>query len=244
METEKIIYGRKPVLEYLKSATAGSGAQLFVYQNAHGKIIDVIIGEAKRKKIAVAFRDKDFFRGISGSSDHQGMALRLDSPRARDDDRDLLEHAALVKGVLVLLDEITDPHNAGSIIRTAEALGCHGVLMTKSNSPGINATVVKASAGATAHIGIGTVTNITGFLEGAKKNGFWIIGTGEEGEKSPADTAGFRPAIVIIGSEGKGMRRVVEEHCDFMVRIPLRGKVQSLNASVAAGIVLYEMMKQ
>ena len=244
MEAKEIIYGRKPVLEYMKTAAPGSGGELFVSRNAHGKIIDILLNEAKAKKIPVSYRDKDFFKNISSSSEHQGIALRITASRKKNDDQDIVTWAAENKGVLVLLDEITDPHNVGSIIRTAEALGCGGIILTKSNSPGINPTVIKSSAGATAHMPVQSISNISGFLEGAKKSGFWIIGTSDHGDKNPWEIGGYRPAIIIIGSEGTGMRRIVEEQCDYIVKIPLRGKVSSLNASVAAGIILYEAMKK
>lgn len=244
MENKEIIYGRKPVLEYLKNAQPGSGAELCIFKNAHGKIIDILISEAKAKKITITYHDKGFFQNLTSSSEHQGIVLKFRTPQIKSGDSDIMGLAAGKKGVIVFLDEITDPHNVGSIIRSAEALGCSGIIITKTNSPGINPTVVKASAGATAHMPVQSITNVTGFLENAKKSGFWIIGTSDHGDKTPGDIAGYRPAIIIIGSEGKGMRRIVEEHCDFIVQIPLTGKVSSLNASVAAGIVIYESMKK
>ncbi len=243
METEEIIYGRRSVLEYIRKQGDGAPGELYVYKNAHGKIIDEITGEARKKKITISYRDKDFFSSLCRSSEHQGIALRPARGGEKTGSGDMLETAAKNRGVLIFLDEITDPHNVGSIIRSAEAMGCGGIILTKSNSPGITPAVIKASAGATAHMGVLTVTNISGFLEGAKKKGFWIIGTGGDGGKSPGEISGYRPAIVIIGSEGKGMRKIVSSLCDITVGIPLTGRVESLNASVAAGIVIYEIMK-
>ena len=142
------------------------------------------------------------------------------------------------------LDRISDPHNVGSIIRSAEALGASGVALSRAHSAEVTPVVVKASAGATAHLPVLTVSNVAQFLERAKARGFWIIGASGEGESSPEDVAEVRPAVLVIGSEGEGMRRLTEHKCDYMVRIPLRGTIASLNASVAAGIILYELLKR
>ncbi|MBN2158713.1 MAG: 23S rRNA (guanosine(2251)-2'-O)-methyltransferase RlmB [Spirochaetes bacterium] len=245
MEDKGLIYGRNPVLEYLNGAEPGSPLELYIAEHSHGKIIDIITGTARTKKIAVRRMDKDFFTRLGPSSRHQGVALRL-PPDARESaagSGQILERTAADRGVLVLLDQVTDPQNAGSIIRTAEALGCCGVVIPKSHAAGITPAVIKASAGATAHIAIVTVSNIASFLEGAKKQGFWIIGTSDHGEDALPRLREYRPAILVIGSEGGGMRRLTEEKCDLIARIPLKGSVSSLNASVAAGIVLYELLK-
>jgi 23S rRNA (guanosine2251-2'-O)-methyltransferase len=245
VEDKKLIFGRNPVLEYLHGAETGSRMELFITNNAHGKIINAIIDEAEAKKITVRHMDKNFFAQIGSSSRHQGVVLKLhDRATVSGIDSDsLLEKSGKNKGLLVLLDQIADPHNAGSIIRTAEALGCSGIIMPKSHAAGITPAMVKASAGATAHIDIVLVGNVAAFLDEAKKRGFWIIGTDGSGTTELQNLGMVRPAILIIGSENTGMRRLTAEKCDFVVRIPLAGKISSLNASVAAGIVLYEIMK-
>ena len=242
MEDKEIIFGRNPVFEYLKSSVPQEGAEVYIADHAHGKIIDEIRSEAGRKKIPLITRDKNFFRALGPSSRHQGVAIKIPNEGGRGD-ADLLLKAAARKGVLVMLDQITDPHNAGAIIRTAEALGCDGVVIPKAHSSGITPTVIKAAAGATAHISIAMVPNAAAFIDRAKEAGFWVIGTTGQGDRVPDGLNTIRPALVIIGSEGAGMRRLTEEKCDYRVRIPLKGKVSSLNASVAAGIVLYEIMK-
>ncbi len=242
MEDKGLIYGRNPVMEYLKNAAPGQGGEVCLSEHAHGGIINAIKTEATAKKIPVTVKSKDYFRNLGPSSKHQGVALLMPSA-AMKEDPDLLARAAEHRGVLVLLDQITDPHNAGAIIRTAEALGCSGIIMPKNNSAGITPAVIKASAGATAHIPVVTVANAAAFIENAKKAGFWVIGTSGQGDRSPEDVRHIRPALIVIGSEGAGMRRLTEEKCDYTVSIPLKGKVSSLNASVAAGIVLYELMK-
>jgi 23S rRNA (guanosine2251-2'-O)-methyltransferase len=245
VEDKELIFGRNPVLEYLRSAEPGSRTELFIARNAHGKIIDAIIEAAQSKKIIPQYMDKGFFIRIGPSSRHQGVALKLHEPAAGSvtGAESLLERSAKKMGVLVLLDQITDPHNAGSIIRTAEALGCSGIIMLKSHAAGITPAVVKASAGATAHIDIVQISNVSAFLDEAKAHGFWIIGTDESGTTELLKLGMVRPAVVIIGSEDTGMRRLTTEKCDFIVRIPLAGKISSLNASVATGIVLHEIMK-
>lgn len=243
MEEKNIIFGRNPVLEYIRNASNGDNFELFLSKKAHGKIIGIIINECMGKKIPVTYKEKDFFSKIGASSKHQGVALRVPRAIKKIPDKNLLKTTADKNGILVLLDQITDPHNAGSIIRTAEALGGDGIVLPGANSAGLGPSVIKSSAGATAYINIITVPNVSSFLDRAKKAGFWIIGTGFHGKTEISELKKIRPAIVIIGSEGKGMRRLTEEKCDFIVSIPLRGKVSSLNASVAAGIVLYEIMK-
>ena len=242
MEDKELIFGRNPVLEYLRGAEHGSRMELFIANSAHGKIIDAILEQARGKKITVRHVEKDFFTQIGPSSSHQGVALKLYG-QTSGSSGSLVEKSAKKRGVLVLLDQITDPHNAGSIIRTAEALGCDGVIMPKSHAAGITPSVVKSSAGATAHIEINQIGNVAAFLDEAKKCGFWIIGTDDSGTTELQNLGAVRPAVLIIGSENSGMRRLTAEKCDFIVRIPLAGRISSLNASVAAGIVLYEIMK-
>ncbi len=246
MEDKGLIFGRNPVLEYLKNAPDASPMELYISESAHGKIIDAIFDAASVKKIRAERRDREFFSRLGPSSRHQGVALRL-PPDARDHGigpGSLIERVSRDRGILVLLDHITDPHNAGSIIRTSEALGCGGVIIPRSQAAGITPSMVKASAGATAHIDIIEVSNIASFIDEAKEAGFWIIGTDDGGSTSVHELERLRPCVVVIGSEGDGMRRLTAEKCDYIVRIPLAGKVSSLNASVAAGIVLYEITRK
>lgn len=243
MENKKIILGRNPVFEYIKSLDSSGGCELFLLQNVHGKIIDIILKEAQKKGIRPHYKDKNYFHKLSPSSKHQGVALALPGGSEPQPGTDLIEEAAAAGGVLVLLDHIIDPHNTGAIIRTAEALGCRGVLYPKSNSAGITPTVIKASAGATAHIPLQEVSNVASCIDKAKSSGFWVIGTSDQGTHDLTKIQSIRPSLIIIGSEGEGMKRLTKEKCDYIVSIPLKGKISSLNASVAAGIVLYEILK-
>lgn len=242
METKEII-GRNPVLEYLRSLEGREGAELFIARNAHGKIIDIITSLARSKNIHITYCEKSVLARVDSSSRHQGVMLRLRSAGAKAEPADLLSRAAADRGVIVLLDQLTDPHNVGSIIRSAEALGAKGVVLVESHATGLTPTVVKSSAGATAYMDILSVSNVAQFLDRARDAGLWIIGASSSGETALEKLREMRPAVVVIGAEGSGMRRLTTEKCDMLVRIPLRGNIESLNASVAAGIFLYEILK-
>lgn len=243
MEKKKIISGRNPVIEYLNSIDDGSGMELHLSSSAHGKIIIEIQHICRRKKVKIITEDKTFFKDISSSSTHQGVALHIPAAKKESDPFEVLKKVASEKGTIILLDQITDPHNLGSIIRSAEALGCGAVILPKDKSAEVNETVHKTSAGATAHIEIITIVNVAQFLDELKEFGFWIVGTSDHGTIPVTKLSDVHPACIIIGSEGKGMRRLTEEKCDYIVSIPLKGKVSSLNASVAAAIVMYEILK-
>jgi len=243
MEKKKIITGRNPVIEYLNSIEDGSGMELHLSSTAHGKIVIEIQNICRRKRGKIITEDKSFFRDLSSSSIHQGVALHINLQKKESDPSEILKKVSGAKGSIILLDQITDPHNLGSIIRSAEALGCGAVILPKNNSAEVNETVIKTSAGATAHIEIITIVNVAQFLDELKSLGFWIIGTSDHGTLPLTKLGNVHPACIIIGSEGKGMRRLTEDKCDYIVSIPLKGKVSSLNASVAAAIVMYEVLK-
>jgi 23S rRNA (guanosine2251-2'-O)-methyltransferase len=241
MEKENIILGRNPVFEYITELQNSSGCTLYIAENSHGKIVDKIIFEAKKRSIPIRKENKSFFTSLESSSVHQGIALRLSSKSSTINDYDAIEITAEQKGIIVILDHLTDPHNVGSIIRTAEALGCGAVVIPKNHSVGITPTVVKSSAGATAHIPIISITNIASFIDDLKKKGYWIIGSSDHATTSIAEVSDLKPIALVIGNEGEGMKKLTQEKCDHILKIPLKGKVSSLNASVAAGILLYEL---
>jgi 23S rRNA (guanosine2251-2'-O)-methyltransferase len=242
VEKREIISGRRAVLEYLTSLDSAEGVSLYISKTSHGKIIDTISEEARKRGITGERCDRGFLSRFDRSAKHQGVVLLAPRQRA-ERPRDFLKHTGEKQGVLVLLDHLTDPQNVGSIIRTAEALGADGVIIPKSQAVTITPAVIKASAGATAHITTITVPNIANFLASAKEGGFWIIGTAQKGNTDPVRARELKPAVIVIGSEEKGMRRLTEEQCDCTVSIPLKGKISSLNAAVAAGIILYEMLR-
>ncbi len=232
-------------MEYLGLAGKGAHCELYLAHNAHGSIVDKIESMARAKGIPVRRADRAFFAALGPSSRHQGAAIRVPGAESRPhaDCAGLVASAASRRGVIVLLDGITDPRNAGAIIRTAEALGCEGVVLPRSRSVPLNATVIKASCGATAHLPVVEASNAASFLREAKKGGLWIVGTAQEGGRAPSEAREFRPAVIVIGSEGDGMRRLTGEYCDVLLTIPMKGRISSLNASVAAGIVLYEALR-
>jgi len=243
VEKREIISGRRAVLEYLISLDSAEGVSLYISKTSHGKIIDTISEEARKRGIAGERCDRAFLSRFDRSAKHQGVILLTPRHRA-EKGVDFLKRTKETRGVLILLDHHTDPQNVGSIIRTTEALGGDAVIIPKSQSATITPAVIKASAGATAHLETIIVPNIANFLASAKEAGFWIIGTAQSGTIDPARARELRPAVIVIGSEEKGMRRLTEEQCDCTVSIPLKGKISSLNAAVAAGIILYEMLRE
>jgi len=242
MEKKEVIAGRNPVFEYLKSMeNSRKGVELFISSKAHGKIIGEIKKLAGSKGVKISLCDMDFLKKYSASS--QGVAIFAPLSRKTLDLDGDLDKISAEKGLVVVLDQITDPHNLGSIIRTAEALGCSTIVVPKNNSADVNEVVRKTSAGATAYVDIHRIGNLSRFIDEVKEKGFWVVGTSDHGTADITKLNEIRPACIIIGSEGKGMRRLTEDKCDYVVTIPLTGKVSSLNASVAAGIVLYEAAK-
>lgn len=237
----QIVAGRKVVLEYISSLDTGD-AVLYIAESAHGKIINIIIDHAQEKNIPVHKVAKSWFDEHCHVH-HQGVALAINHPIHEKKNLLNLEAIAARKGVIVACDAITDPHNIGSIIRTTEALGGDAVILPRAHAPGITPTVIKASAGATAHISVLHVANLARFIEEAKSKGFWIIGSSDEGTCQMNLLNEYKPSLLVIGSEGTGMRHLTHTLCDIVVRIPLKGKVSSLNASVACGIILWELMK-
>jgi 23S rRNA (guanosine2251-2'-O)-methyltransferase len=247
VEDQGVVYGRNTVLEHLKAAQGSEGYVLHVSRKAHGKILQSIQDTARSRSIPVCHEDPEYFSRFRDAR-HQGVALEVPVEASPEDagarsEESWLREVARERGLIVLLDQVTDPHNAGSILRTAEALGAKGVVMTRERSAAGSASLAKTSAGATAWLPPRVTVNLARFIDRAKEAGYRVIGAAGEGEKMPRDLRGIRPALLVIGSEGSGLRRLTGEKCDLLVRIPLRGKVESLNASVAAGILIYELLR-
>ena len=197
--------------------------------------VPVVVVEADRRKLD----------GMSRTHAHQGViALAAVREYAAVEDILALAEKRGEKPLLVICDEISDPHNLGAIIRTAECAGAHGVVIPKRRSAGLTAIVAKTSAGAVAHLPVARVPNIPSLLKELKKQGLWIFGTAADGATGLYDADLRGPAAIVIGSEGEGMTRLAAENCDFLVSIPLRGKLGSLNASAAAAVLLYEAVRQ
>ncbi len=240
---EEYIVGRNPVIEVLK--TDREIEKLYVLKGELKGSINKIMGIAKEKNIVVQYVNKNKLDKLSNGGGHQGV-IALVSPYEYSDVDQIFERAKALgeDAFIVLLDEIEDPHNLGSIIRSAECSGAHGIIIPKRRSATVNQTVVKTSAGATEHILISKVTNMTDTINELKDRGLWIYGADMSGKDYYFNTDMKGPIGLVIGNEGKGISRLVKENCDFLVRIPTLGNISSLNASNAASIILYEIVRQ
>ena len=224
-EADGLIEGRNAVIEALRAGTAIDKIYL----------AGVVVVEADRRKLDA----------MSRTHSHQGV-IALAAVREYVSVQSILD-AAAAKGeppLLVVCDEISDPHNLGAILRTAECAGAHGVIIPKRRSAGLTAVVAKTSAGAVAHLPVARVANLPSLLKELKKEGLWVFGTAADGPTRLYDADLKGPAAIVIGSEGDGMSRLVAENCDFLVSIPMKGHISSLNASAAAAILLYEAVRQ
>jgi 23S rRNA (guanosine2251-2'-O)-methyltransferase len=237
-----LITGRKPVLEALNSGE--SIDQVFLLYGQHGGIIDAIRTAAKKKGVKISELSSDKFNNLTGSSNTQGVAARVRQLKFYS----LEEIISSAKGseypLLVVLDSIQDTHNLGAVIRSAECSGADGVIITQHNSAPINETVIKTSAGATEHVKICSVSNLVNTIKILKENGYWVFGSSLEGAVNYSEPDYKIPIAVIFGNEEKGIRRLTAENCDILIKIPMSGKIQSLNVSVSAGIILFEIVRK
>ena len=246
MDNENIsdqIEGRNSVIELLES-DRDINKILIAKGERHGSI-NKIIALAKERKIVIAEVDRQKLNQISQTENNQGV-IAIVPPFNYVEVEDILEEAKS-KGedpFILILDGIEDPHNLGSIIRTAETAGVHGVIIPKRRAASVNATVSKTSAGAVEHVKIARVNNLNETIKYLKENDIWVCGTDGNAKDYYYDQNLKGPLAIVIGSEGFGMSRLVRENCDFLVKIPMKGKITSLNASVSAGIVIYEAVKQ
>lgn len=243
MQVNNIIYGRIPVLEALRSDL--DIEKIFVLFGTHGKNISEIYRLAKQKGVKIVQLDRKKFSEVSEIEHSQGVVAIITPIKFNSVDF-ILKNAEekKEKNFILILDEIQDPQNLGAIIRTADCVGVHGIIIPKHNAVSITSTVIKASAGAAEYFPVAKVGNIAQTIDELKQNGIWIVGTDSSADKFYNEMKYDFPVALVIGSEGKGIRRLVKEKCDFLVKIPLYGRVDSLNASVAAGIVLYEIKNQ
>lgn len=240
---EDQVEGRNSVLELLESGKDIN--KIYVEKGEKQGSISKIIAIAKERKILVQEIEKGKFRQMMQTPNSQGV-IAIVPPFDYCDVYDIINLAKEKKEdpFILILDEIEDPHNLGSIIRTAETAGVHGVIIPKRRAASVNSTVNKVSAGAVEHMKIARVNNINDTIRMLKEEEIWICGTDMEAEKDYYDQDLTGPLALVIGSEGHGMTRLVKENCDFFIKIPMEGKITSLNASVSAGIVIYEVRKQ
>lgn len=237
------IEGRNAVLEYLESGK-DINKILITKGEKHGSI-NKIIAIAKERKIITSELERSKLNQIAQTENNQGV-IAIVPPYDYCEVEDILEVAKKrqEEAFILILDGIEDPHNLGSIIRTAETAGVHGIIIPKRRACGVNSTVSKVSAGAVQHMKIARVNNINETIKFLKQNDIWICGTDGQAKTYYFQQDFKMPIAIVIGSEGYGMSRLVKENCDFLVKIPMKGKITSLNASVSAGIVMYEATRQ
>ena len=237
------IEGRNSVLELLESEKDIN--KIFITKGERHGSINKIIAIAKERGIILVEKDKRQMDEISQNKNYQGV-IAIVPPYEYCEIENILEVAKEKKEepFVLILDGIEDPHNLGSIIRTAETAGVHGVIIPKRRAASVNSTVNKASAGAVQHIKIARVTNISDSIQKLKEEGLWICGTDINTDKYYHNQDLTGALGIVIGNEGTGISDKVRKNCDFLVKIPMKGKIESLNASVSAGIVIYESVKQ
>jgi len=240
--TMQKIFGRKPVLEALKSKKDIN--QIYIQYGQHGSIIEQIKHLAKKQNIKISQLSPNKFTQHTDGKNTQGIIAAKSSFTYSEIDDILIDAEKSKYPLLLVLDSIQDPHNLGAIIRTAECTGVDGIITTIRNSASVNNTVVKTSTGATSHIKITQVNNLVSTIETLKQSGYWIVGS-KLGNSQAYTTIDYKQHIaLVVGNEEKGIRKLVSEKCDFLAEIPMKGKIQSLNVSVATGVLLFEVLRQ
>ncbi len=237
------IEGRNSVLELLESGKDIN--KLFVTKGEKHGSINKILAIAKERKIIIVEKDKKQMDEMAQEENYQGV-IAIVPPYEYVEIEDILEYAKQKQEdpFILILDGIEDPGNLGSIIRTAETAGVHGIIIPKRRAASVNSTVNKVSAGAVEYMNIARVTNISDAIEKLKQNGLWICGTSIDANKYYYNQDLTGPLAIVIGNEGKGIGEKVKNNCDFLVKIPMKGKIGSLNAGVSTGIIVYEAVKQ
>ena len=237
------VEGRNSVLELIESGKDIN--KIFITKGERHGSINKIIAKAKDRRIIIVEKDKKQMEEMAQTNNYQGV-IAIVPPFDYCEVEDILDEAKN-KGedpFVIILDGIEDPHNLGSIIRTAETAGVHGIIIPKRRAASVNSTVNKASAGAVEHMKIARVTNIADTIEKLKKAGLWVCGTDINTNKYYYNQDLTGALGIVIGNEGNGMSDKVRKSCDFLVKIPMKGKITSLNASVSTGIIVYESVKQ
>ncbi|TCS81567.1 23S rRNA (guanosine(2251)-2'-O)-methyltransferase RlmB [Tepidibacillus fermentans] len=241
-QDQTYIMGKNSVFEALQSDRSIN--KIYIAEGIQKSSLHKLLTLAKEKRVITQFCPKKKLDQITENGNHQGVVASIASYEYSDL-VDLVQKAK--KGnkppFFVLLDEIEDPHNLGSILRTSDVVGVDGVIIPKRRSVGLTATVSKTSAGAIEYVPVSRVTNLAQTIDFLKEEGFWIVGTDASAKQMYHEVDYKMPVVIVIGSEGKGISRLVREKCDYMVKLPMQGHVNSLNASVAAGIILYEVYR-
>src|SRR5712692_5201972 len=242
-----LLYGVNPLLEALRAGDR-IPREIIIAEGVRDERLNELVELARAKNVPVRRVPRARIDREIGNSHHQGVMARIAAARHADADALLSSIASRVGGeaepLVVLIDGVEDPRNLGAILRTSECAGVHGVFIPERRAVGLNETVAKASAGAVDHVPVGRVTNLSRLIEQLKERNVWVIGTAADASMDYTEWDWTRPSAVVVGGEGAGLHRLVSESCYMLVRIPVRGKIQSLNVSVAAGIVLYEALRQ
>ncbi|CAM3233030.1 23S rRNA (guanosine(2251)-2'-O)-methyltransferase RlmB [Sporolactobacillus spathodeae] len=239
--SDEWIIGRHPVSEAIRSGRAINK----IWLNKEGKGFSELLDLIKGSGIAYQFVPRQKIDQLAQSSQHQGVVASIAAYQYAEID-DLFACAASrgQQPFFVMLDNLEDPHNLGSILRTADACGCHGIIIPKRHSVGLTSVVAKASTGAIEYVPVARIANLASTMEQLKKRGVWFAGTAADGEVDYGAADYSVPICLVIGNEGEGMSSLVRKKCDFLLSIPMVGKVTSLNASVAAGLLMYEVFRK
>jgi 23S rRNA (guanosine2251-2'-O)-methyltransferase len=240
---EEWIAGKNPVLEALRSGREIN--KIWIAEGVQKGQIRQLLDLAKQKGLIVQFVPKRKIEQYAKTEAHQGVLASIAAYTYAEVD-DIFQ-AAEKKGeqpFILILDELEDPHNLGSIMRTADAVGAHGIIIPKRRAVGLTATVAKASTGAIEYVPVARVTNLSRTIDELKSKGVWIVGTDASAKQDYRDLEADMPLGLVIGSEGKGMARIIKEKCDFLIKLPMVGHVTSLNASVAASLLMYEVLRK
>jgi len=220
--------------------------RIVIARGRHGNRFEELIDLARQRGVSVRFEDRAQIDRLAGSGQHQGV-VALTAAKQAADLEDLIARGAARengKGFLVLLDGVEDPHNLGAVVRTALAAGADGVVIPERRAAGLTETVARVSAGALAHVPVARVKNLARAMEELKQAGYWLVGLDEHAEKNYAAVDFTGPVGIVLGSEGEGLHELTRKRCDFLVSIPTSGPVRSLNVSVAAGVVFFEVLRQ
>lgn len=243
-ESKEVVYGVHPVLELLRAGERPLD-KLYVLKGRGGGQVDEIIRLARAQGVTLHFESRAALDRLATHEKHQGV-VALIAAKAYDSPEDIKKIARERNQPLLalLLDGVEDPRNLGAIIRTADAVGVHGIILPRHRSVGLTGSVVKASAGAVEHLAVARVINLTSAVEDLKEEGLWIIGLEPTASQAYTELDYKGPVGIVVGGEAKGIRQGLLKHCDYLVSIPMKGRVESLNVSVAVGILLYEILRQ
>lgn len=241
---EEYIAGKHSVTEALRAGRSIN--KIWIADGAQKNLVQPVVTEAREKGIVIQYVDKRKLDSFVPGVQHQGIIAQA-APYAYAEVEDILAAAEAKDEApfILLLDEIEDPHNLGSILRTADCTGVHGVVIPKRRSASITATVSKTSAGAVEYVPVARVTNLGQTIDRLKEQGVWVVGTDVNTDSNLYQADVFTgPVAIVIGNEGKGMGRLIREKCDVLVKLPMQGQINSLNASVAAGVIMYEVLRR